>query len=336
MSITSAPTVRVGQPPLVYEAVPGWPRTPAGCNFVEIAGVATDSERRVFVFNRGTHPVAVFSAEGEFLFSWGDEMFARPHGIHIDERDVVYCIDDLGHVVHQFTTAGEWITTWGVFMQGSETGVVNRDYRTIKQAAGPFNQPCNLAISPHGEFFVCDGYGNARVHRYSRHGQWEFAWGAPGDKPGQFNLPHGIAVDSQGRVFVADRENSRLQIFDRQGKVLEVWKDIARPCEVFIDAQDRVFVAEVGYRAGMYAGNVAPPNPVGGRVSIFDSAGKLLSRFGGGDNPCAPGDFFAPHDIWVDRRGDVYVGEVTMSAGGNRGLVSPDCHCLQKFALIAG
>ena len=109
---------------------------------------------------------------------------------------------------------------------------------------------------------------------------------------------------------------------------------MARPMEVFIDGRGYVFVAEVGWRAGLFPRHVPPPDGTEGRLSIFDRDGLLQTRWGGGSNPTAPGDFFAPHDVWVDRDGDVYVGEVVMTGGGNRGLVAPECHCLQKFTKL--
>jgi hypothetical protein len=196
----------------------------------------------------------------------------------------------------------------------------------------PFHFPTNLAISPSGELFVSDGYGNARIHKFSPEGQLLLSWGEPGSGPGQFHIPHGIAVDREGIVYVADRENSRIQLFSPDGNYLMSWTDLARPCQVFIDVNGDVYVAELGYRAGMWPGTVAPSDDAtGGRISIFDRHGELIARWGGGENPCEPGDFFAPHDIWVDARGDIYLAEVVMSAGGNRGLVSPQCHSLQKF-----
>jgi sugar lactone lactonase YvrE len=180
--------------------------------------------------------------------------------------------------------------------------------------------------------YVSDGYGNARVHKFAPDGRFLFSWGTPGDGPGQFHLPHGIAVDQQGIVYVADRENSRIQLFAPDGEYLSEWRDVARPCQVFIDRAGEVHVAELGFHAGRWPGTPDPASDApGGRVSVFDRRGELLARWGGGRNPCSPGDFFAPHGICVDSRGDVYVGEVVMSGGGNRGLVSPDCHPLQKF-----
>jgi DNA-binding beta-propeller fold protein YncE len=206
------------------------------------------------------------------------------------------------------------------------------DYRTILRAGPPFHYPTNVALSLAGEIYVTDGYGNARVHKFSPEGRLLLSWGEPGSLPGQFQLPHGIAVDHDGTVYVADRENSRIQLFTADGCHLATWTDVARPCQVFIDASGDVYVAELGFQAGRWPGTAAPDvGATGGRVSIFNRQGKLRARWGGGLNPCAPGDFFAPHGIWVDSRGDIYVAEVVMSAGGNRGQVSKDCHTLQKF-----
>src|SRR5262249_55899352 len=148
-------------------------------------------------------------------------------------------------------------------------------------------------------------------------------------------VPHGIAVDRDGTVYVADRENSRIQLFTPEGKYIREWPS-ARPCQVFIDAAGLIYVAELGYRAGMWPG-IDPPgaDPTGGRVSILDRRGEVQARWGGGADPCAPGDFIAPHDIWVDSHGDIYVGEVVWSAAAKRGLVPPDCHALQKFRRVA-
>ena len=160
--------------------------------------------------------------------------------------------------------------------------------------------------------YITDGYGNARVHKFAADGRLLFSWGEPGSGPGQFHLPHGIATDEQGRVYVADRENSRVQLFTTEGDFLAEWTDVARPCQVFV-AGGLVYVAELGFRAGMWPGTTAPAGAPGGRLSVFDASGKLLARWGGGDDPCAPGDFFAPHGVGVDSHGDVYVGEVVQS-----------------------
>jgi DNA-binding beta-propeller fold protein YncE len=313
-----------------YQALDRWPRLPAGWGWTEVAAVATDSRDRVYAFNRGPHPVIVFDRDGNFLTSWGEGIFSRPHGIFIGPDDSVWCDDDVDHTVRKFTPDGRLLMTLGESGKPSDTGVVGNDYRTIRRAAAPFNYPTNLALSPQGEMYVSDGYGNARVHKFSPDGRLLLSWGEPGDGPGQFHLPHGIAVDGAGIVYVADRENSRVQLFTPEGKHLASWTDIARPCQVFIGADGDVYVAELGFRAGMWPGTTAP-DVTGGRVSVFNPRGELRARWGGGKDPCAAGDFFAPHGIWVDSHGDIYVAEVVMSAGGNRGLVSKDCRSLQKF-----
>ncbi len=333
-TLTASNQVRVGQEPFAYAANADWARRPAGFVWSEVAAIATDSCDRVFVFNRGEHPMIVFDRVGNFLRSWGEGVFARAHGLTIGPDDSVYCTDDLDHTVRKFTPEGKLLMTLGTSGKPSDTGATSIDYRTIRHAGLPFYFPTNVALSPAGEIYVTDGYGNARVHKFSPAGQLLFSWGEPGSGPGQFHVPHGIAVDRQGNVFVADRENSRIQIFSPNGEFLREWTDIARPCQVAFDAAGNLFVAELGFRAGMWPGTFPPsPDATGGRVSVFDPGGALLARWGGGVNPTAPGDFFAPHDICIDSHGDVYVAEVMMSAGGNRGLVSPDCHSLQKFVL---
>jgi DNA-binding beta-propeller fold protein YncE len=313
-----------------YQADDHWAKLPSGWSWTEVAAVATDSEDRVYVFNRGDHPVIVFQSDGTFLTAWGERVFVRPHGITIGPDDSVYCTDDLDHTVRKFTLDGQLQWTLGVSGRPSDTGATSLDYRTILRAGLPFHFPTNAATSLAGHLFVSDGYGNARVHKFSADGELLLSWGEPGNGPGQFQVPHGIAVDANEVVYVADRENSRLQLFSPTGHYLAEWTDVARPCQVFIDGP-RVYVAELGFRAGMWPGTTAPTSAPRGRVSVFDLRGELVARWGGGHDPCAAGDFFAPHGICVDLRGNVYVSEVVMSAGGNRGLVPQSCHSLQKF-----
>jgi DNA-binding beta-propeller fold protein YncE len=328
-------SVTVGTGDLCYEALGQWETLPPGWSFGEVAGVATDSRDRVYVFNRGDHPVMVFDRDGQFLTSWGEGLFQRAHGIFIGPDDAVYCTDDLDHTVRKFTTDGKPLLTLGSSGHPSDTGVVGNDYRTIRRGGPPFNRPTNLALAPDGSLYVTDGYGNARVHRFAPDGRLLHSWGEPGSGPGQFNLPHGLAVDRDGRLYVADRENSRIQVFTPAGEFLTQWTEVARPMQVFIDCKDRVFVVEVGWRAGLFPWQTPPgADPPGARLSVFDREGQLLTRWGGEGDPCASGNFFAPHDLWIDSRGDLYVGEVVLSAGGNRGAVPPDCHALQKFVCV--
>lgn len=331
MSTSNASITAGAERALRYRADDGWAHLPSGWQLTEVAAVAVDSHDRLFAFDRGEHPVLVFDRDGTLLTSWGEGLFVRPHGITIGPDDAVYCTDDLGHTVRKFTPDGRLLMTLGDGCP-SDTGATSIDFRTICRSGPPFHYPTNVALSPEGEIYVSDGYGNARVHKFTPDGRLLFSWGEPGDGPGQFRVPHGIAVDREGTVWVADRENSRLQLFAADGRFVDEWSDVARPCHLAFDGEGNVWVAELGHRAGMWPGTMAPsPDATGGRVSVFTAGGRLLARFGGGDHPTAPGDFFAPHGICVDSRGDVYVSEVARSAGGNRGLVSPDCHTLQKL-----
>jgi DNA-binding beta-propeller fold protein YncE len=326
----------LGRNKLEYEVLEGWERLPEGWSFVEVAGVATDSKDRVYAFNRGAHPMIVFDREGKFLNAWGEGVFTNAHGIFIGPDDRIYCADNFDHTVRIFTPDGTLLQTLGKKGEPSDTGF--KAWRTLVQrAAGPFNMVTNVALGPNGNLYVADGYGNARVHVFSPAGELLFSWGEPGKGPGQFNLPHAIAVDRRGRVYVADRENSRIQIFTGEGDYITEWAHVHRPDDLYIDKDENLFVAELGFRAGVMPAGlgaaVPPPHEPHACVSILTLDGEVQTRFGGEDG-CAPGNFFAPHGIWADSRGDLYVSEVNYSAGGRRGLVPLDCHSLQKFVRV--
>ncbi len=146
-----------------YQPDDHWEKLPQGWSWPEVAGVAVDSQDRVFVFNRGEHPVIIFDREGQWIDSWGEGLFVRAHGIFIGPDDSVYCTDDLGHTVQKFTTAGKLLLTLGTKGKASDTGATSLDYRTILRAGPPFHYPTNLALSPQGEMYVSDGYGNVRA-----------------------------------------------------------------------------------------------------------------------------------------------------------------------------
>ena len=324
----------VGTGRFQYKAIEHWGQLPSGWEYVDVVGVATDSRDHVYVFNRGDHPMVVFDSGGTFLTEWGAGDFVRPHGITIGPDDRIYLTDDIGHAVYEYNLKGERLKTLGPSGQPSNTGVTEFDYRSMKQAAGPYHFPTNLALASDGQMFVSDGYGNARVHRFNTEGQLIQSWGEPGDGPGQFHLPHGVFLDSNNRVFVADRENNRLQIFSTDGIFQDQWTDVVRPTNIFIDAEDNVFVSEVGKRAGLFPWMEPDPSETGGRVSIFDSKGNLMARWGGGNDPVAATDFFVPHDVWLDSNGNIYIGEVTWAGGGNLGMVPKDCPRLRKYEKV--
>lgn len=325
-------TVGVGE--LVFEPVPDWHRLPSDVQLTEAVGVATDSKDRVYVFNRANPPVIVFESDGTFVTAWGDGQFVRPHGIWIAADDTLYLTDDKGHSVKQFSADGKFIRAIGPSGEPSDSGATGFDHRTITHGAGPFNLPTNSIVAPSGEIFVTDGYGNARVHHFSRDGELLSSWGGPGSAAGEFKVPHGLGVDRDGRIYVADRENSRIQIFSPEGRFITEWTDVVRPCEVFVGRDDQVYVAELGARAGLFPWMTRAADAIGSRVSIFDRDGRLLTRWGRGDDPRSPLDFYTAHDIWVDSQGSIYVGEVTLSAPKDGDYDPKTFPTLRKFIRV--
>ena len=312
-----------------YEVIEGWEKLPEGWKFIEVAGVATDSKDRVYVFNRGEHPMIVFDADGNFLTAWGEGVFTNPHGIYIGPDDRIYLADNFDHTVRIFRADGELLQTLGEENKPSDTGF-HPGKSAVAFGGDPFNRVTNATLSSKGELYIADGYGNARVHKFSAEGRHLFSWGEPGRKPGQFRLPHAIVMDKDDRVLVADRENSRIQIFSSEGEYIAEWNNVIRPDDLFIDGDDILFVAELGEIAGKSPDVEILPHTPHARVSLLDLDGNLIHQFGGSD-PVQPGNFFAPHGIWADSKGDLYVAEVIYSGGGNRGLVPLDMHSLQKF-----
>lgn len=325
-------TMALGRNKVEYEVVEGWDRLPEGWSYVEVAGVATDSRDRVYAFNRAEHPMIVFDADGNFLDAWGEGIFTNAHGIYIGPDDRIYAANNFDHTVRIFEPDGTLLQTLGEKDKPSDTGFV-AGQTAVQKGGGPFNMVTNVALSKTGELYVSDGYGNARVHKFSADGEWQFSWGEPGDGPGEFQLPHAIAVSEDGLVYVADRENSRIQIFDAQGEYIREWTHVSRPDDLYIDSDQNLFVAELGRRAGIAPGAEVEPHAPHARVTVLDLDGEVQVQFGG-DDPVAPGNFFAPHGIWSDSRGDLYVSEVVYSAGARHGLVPLDCHSLQKFVRV--
>ena len=327
----------------MYDVVEGWEQLPAGFSHPDVAAVAVDRSGRVYLFCRAEHPVLVYERDGRFVRSWGEGVFTmRAHGITVAPDGSVWCVDDGDQTARQFDPDGRLLLTLGTSGRASDTGYDGKTVTSIARGGPPFNRPTNLAVAPSGELYVTDGYGNARVHRFSAKGDLIGSWGEPGVGPGQFMLPHGIAVHDDGRVFVADRENDRIQIFSPDGEFLGEW-NVQRPTQLAFDAKGNAVVAELPWRAGSTSfrnGRVATHLP--GRVSILDASGVVIARLGdagpidptwGAADPCLPGNFCAPHGLAIDPNGDLYVAEVTATIGVRPGLVAPDCHTLQKFAL---
>ncbi len=315
-----------------FEVIEGWEKLPKGYIHKDVDGVGVDSKDNVYLMTRQDARVLVYDKNGNFVRSWGEDIFTpRTHGIAVVD-DFVYSVDDGDHTVRKFTLEGKQLMMIGTPGKSSDTGYDGKTIASIQKGAAPFNRPTDVAIAPDGEIYVCDGYGNARVHRFKADGTLIQSWGEPGIKPGEFHLPHGIGISPDNRVFVTDRENDRIQIFDRDGKFLEMWEHVQRPTDISFDKEGRVYVSELWWRVGQNSFTRGKINyDLPGGVRILDLKGNILSHWCSADREAA-GNFVAPHTLCVDSRGDLYVGEVTWTFGINLGGVSDGAHTFQKFA----
>ncbi|MFI5341239.1 MAG: peptidyl-alpha-hydroxyglycine alpha-amidating lyase family protein [Candidatus Methylomirabilales bacterium] len=315
-----------------FDVLEGWEKLPVGYVHKDVDGVATDSRDRAYLLTRGDARVIVYERDGTFVTSWGEDIFTpRTHGICIGPDDSVWTVDDGDHTVRKFTPDGKQLMIIGTPGVASDTGYDGKTVKSITRGGPPFNRPTDAAVSPNGDLYVVDGYGNARVHHFTADGKLIRSWGEPGTGPGQFHLPHAVFVARDGRVLVADRENDRIQFFSPEGEYLDQWTHVQRPTDIYIDRDGLVYVSELWWRVGQSSFVHGPIKyDLPGRLSVFDLEGNLLLRWCSADR-CAAGNFIAPHTLCVDSRGDLYVGEVTYTFAVKNGLVPADAHTFQKF-----
>jgi len=246
-----------------YDVEENWGRESFGSDFGVINGIAVDTRDNVYIATREPKPcVLVFDPEGEFLTSWGDDVFLKVggiHGIKINRENEVFITDIEDHLVHQFTTEGELVLTLG------ERGRVG-------EPDMPFNRPTMAAANPGGDIYVSDGYGQFRIHRIGRDGERVRSWGSRGTGPGEFALPHGINVEPEGRVLVADRENGRVQIFDENGRFIEEWHAL-KPPDVNFDDEGRVLAGDSFFDPD--GNRLARSIDIRGHATCIDSTGSI-------------------------------------------------------------
>src|SRR5881227_3032280 len=294
-------SIIVGSGDFKYRIVEDWAKLPPGWSFKEVGAVGVDAKDNVYVFNRGDHPMMIFDREGNFLRSWGEGQYPRAHGVHIGPDETMFLTDDGGHFVRKVTLGGKVLLELGV--PGKPAPYMSGE---------PFHRCTHTALSPKGEIYVSDGYGNSRVHKYSADGKLLMSWGEPGTDPGQFNIVHNICCDPDGWIYVADRENHRVQVFDRNGKFETQWNNLHRPNGMCMaTGRDPLFYIGEGGPSGEI--NKDWPN-IGPRVSIHTSKGKVLARLGKMHAGLAPGQFTSPHGIAVDGHGNIFVGELSARA----------------------
>ena len=295
----------VGSGEYTYEHLESWERLPEGVRLIETPGVAVNSRDEVYAVTRNTdYPVMVFARDGAYLRSFGKGVFSdRTHGAMVGPDDSVYCADDGTHTITKWTPEGELLMTIGT--PGEPKKLFGGE---------PFNRPTHAAVSKQtGHIFISDGYGNARVHKYTADGEHVLSWGEPGIDAGQFLRPHNIAIDSEDLIYVADREAHRVQVFDADGAFVTMWNNLYRPDGMTVGPDGNVYIGELTNLVGL-EGALG----LGHRVSIVDRQGNLLARFGDPEEGDVPGKFTAPHGIAVDSHGDIYVGEVSYTIRGSK------------------
>jgi DNA-binding beta-propeller fold protein YncE len=269
--------------PQPYRQVEGWGKLPPGRIWGHVFGVGTDSHNNVWVLDRcgeascvdssNVAPIQEFDSAGNFIKSIGTGLFVFPHSLLVDKDDNIWVTDcgvknGRGNQVFKLDPDGKVLLTLG------KKGVLGG-------SPDNFVGPTDVAIAPNGDIFVADGhaalslgggefYGHIegdssasrmRVLRFSKDGKFILSWGKEGTGPGEFNVPHGIAIDSTGRIFVADRGNNRIQIFDQQGKYLAEWKQFGKPCGLFIDAKDNIYVADSDSNEDLWDYKYSVDNP---------------------------------------------------------------------------
>ena len=272
---------QVGTAKYAYELIRDFLKLPAGQTFGLVSRVAADANDRIYVFQRKDPPVVVFDRDGKYLGAWGSGEFTEPHGLKI-VGDTVYTTDRSDSVAKSFTLDGKTLLELGQRGQHSDTGRVTN--WLAECAAGPFNHPTEMMAHPNGDIYVTDGYCNARVHRFTRDGRLVKSWGEPGHGPGQFHLPHTIAFDDEGKLYVGDRSNKRIQIFTPDGEYLGEWTGMGGPNDITRGRDGNFYIAEQED-----SGNPA-------YVCVRDANGNMLVRL---ESPHV-------HGVGVDSKGDIY------------------------------
>jgi len=301
------PRLGVNAPTLDYKEVPDWPRpmlnaagTPAPWNFIQVSGVAVDSRSHILVLHRGAQPLMEFDSNGTFLRSWNSVLFSEgkvaaieradrkpgesgysavygpagcdscgAHSVRVDPEHNVWVVDAPSHVIYKLDPNGK------VLLQLGQKGKAGAGRNT-------FNLPTDVGFAPNGDFYVTDGYGGARVVKFSHDGKYLLEWGSRGTGPGQFELPHNVVVDPEGKVYVTDRDNRRIEVFDATGKFLTQWPTVEGVSGLAITKDQHI-----------WAGGV-----------LFDLQGQVVRRLPGAS---AGGG----HGVAVSDMGDVYLAQLS-------------------------
>jgi streptogramin lyase len=283
-----------------YQVDPSWPQRPADLTWSDVPGVSVDAHDHVWVFTRTDVPVQEYEVNGKFIQAWGKGIIKRAHRLRFDQQGNVWLADIGNHVVLECTPDGRVLRTLGT------KGEAGDDQTHL-------DKPTDMAIAPAGDVFVSDGYGNNRIVHYDRDGKFVKAWGGMGTAAGEFSLPHAIAMDSKGRLYVADRNNNRIQVFDQSGKFLSEWRNIMVPWDIWITKDDDVWVcgsSPMPWVAGERMLGMPPRDQIFVRFNTDGKVQQLWTVPRGRDGQEQPGECNWLHGMALDSQGNIYAGDI--------------------------
>lgn len=272
---------------LDYVAVPESFKLPAGMNFGGTSGIAINAEGNLFVLHRGPMPLMEFDADGNFIRGWGDGLFDRPHGLRIDSQDNIWATDVASHVVYKFNPSGRLEMVLGVKGRAGEM----HDFGHLRL----FNEPSEAVVGPTGDVFVLQGHGKGPccVIKFDQDGNFIKTWGRNGKGPAEFNIPHSLVFDANGLLYIADRSNARIQVFDADGNYVRESSHPGTPCGLFMTPDQHIWLAH-GHT---------------GQIMKLDLNGKVLGQIAGAGQGKTLGKYGEAHYIAVSARDEVFVAD---------------------------
>jgi len=274
-------------PEIPYESVPNLLKLPTDLYLGEAAGVAVNSKGHIFVYTRSARTrLFEFEAKGNFVREIGKDLygFSFAHVVRIDKDDNIWCVDEGANMVIEFDPQGRVMMLFGRKPEAVEGGAPPPPGVTplppppafATFAHRLFNRPTDVAWDAAGNSFIADGYGNSRVVKFDRDGNWVTEWGKRGTAPGEFHTLHSIATDAKGNVYVGDRENNRIQVFDGEGNFIMQWTNVGAPWAICITPGSK----QVLYTSDSTAGRIYKLELDGNILGEFGKSGKLLGQFG--------------------------------------------------------
>lgn len=275
-------------PEIKYESVPNLLKLPPDLYLGEAAGVAVNSKGNIFVFTRSAQTrLFEFDATGKFMREIGKDLygFSFAHTVRIDKDDNIWCVDEGANMVIEFDPQGRVKMLFGRKPEAVEGAAAPApgappppppppDFATFSQRL--FNRPTDVAWDAAGNSFMADGYGNSRVVKYDKNGDWVKAWGKRGTEPGEFHTVHSIATDAKGNVYVGDRENHRIQVFDGDGNFLKQFTNVGAPWAICITPGPKQYL----YTSDSNPGRIYKMDLDGNVLGVFGKSGKQLGQFG--------------------------------------------------------